>query len=78
MTLRMKLDDNPYSLSQDELMSLKNNDRLNNKLECLLKDAFIKKALVQVATSKLGPPIALTTQTSILRRLADPKLLHDL
>ena len=47
MTLRMKLDDNPYSLSQGELMSLKNNDRLNNKLECLLKDALIKKALVQ-------------------------------
>jgi hypothetical protein len=47
MTLRMKLDDNPYSLSQDELMSLQNNDRLNNKLEGLLKDAWIKKALVQ-------------------------------
>jgi len=47
MTLRMKLDDNPYSLSQDELMSLQNNDRLNNKLECLLKNALIKKALVQ-------------------------------
>lgn len=47
MTLRMKLDDNPYSLSQDELMSLQNNDRLNNKLECLLKDAWIKKALVK-------------------------------
>ena len=47
MTLRMKLDDNPYSLSQDELMSLKNNDRFNYKLECLLKDALIKKALVQ-------------------------------
>jgi len=47
MTLRMKLDDNPYSLSQDELMSLKNNDQFNIKLECLLKDALIKKALVQ-------------------------------
>ena len=47
MTLRMKLDDNPYSLSQDELISLQNNDRLNNKLEGLLKDAWIKKALVQ-------------------------------
>ena len=48
MTLRTKLDNDPYSLSQDELMSLQNNDRLNNKLECLLKDAFIKKALNQV------------------------------
>ena len=47
MTLRMKLDDNPYSLSQDELMALQNNDRFNYKLECLLKDALIKKALVQ-------------------------------
>jgi hypothetical protein len=47
MTLRMKLDNDPYSLSQDELMSLKNNDRLNIKLECLLKDSFIKKALMQ-------------------------------
>jgi hypothetical protein len=47
MTLRMKLDNDPYSLSQDELMSLKNNDRFNYKLECLLKDALIKKALVQ-------------------------------
>ncbi len=48
MTLRMELDNDPYSLSQDELMSLKNNDRFNYKLECLLKDALIKKALVQV------------------------------
>jgi hypothetical protein len=47
MTLRMKLDDNPYSLSQDELMSLQNNDRLNSTMEYLLKDALIKKALVQ-------------------------------
>jgi|TARA_B110000483_G_C17805058_1_gene392909 hypothetical protein len=47
MTLRMKLDDNPYSLSQDELMALQNNDRLNSTMEYLLKDALIKKALVQ-------------------------------
>ena len=47
MTLRMKLDDNPYSLSQDELMALQNNDRLNTTMEYLLKDALIKKALVQ-------------------------------
>ena len=47
MTLRMKLDDNPYSLSQDELMALQNNDRLNSTMEYLLKDALIKKALAQ-------------------------------
>ena len=47
MGLRMKLEDDPYSLTQDELMALQNNDRLNDKLEHLLKDALIKKALVQ-------------------------------
>tara|TARA_R110001592_G_scaffold341438_1_gene630440 strand:+ start:364 stop:561 length:198 start_codon:yes stop_codon:yes gene_type:complete len=47
MSLRMKLDDNPYSLSQDELMALQNNDRLNTTMEYLQKDALIKKALVQ-------------------------------
>ena len=47
MGLRKKLEDNPYSLTQNELMALQNNDRLNIKLECLLKNALIKKALVQ-------------------------------
>ena len=46
MALRKRLEDDPYSLSQDELMSLQNNDRLNNKLECLLKDALIKKVIM--------------------------------
>ena len=45
--LRMKLEDDPYSLTQDELMALQNNDRLNDKLKRLLKDALIQKALVQ-------------------------------
>jgi|TARA_B110000914_G_scaffold87274_1_gene76717 hypothetical protein len=48
MCLRIKLEDDPYSLTQDELMALQNNDRFNDKLEYLLKDALIKKALVQV------------------------------
>ena len=47
MTLRMKLDDDPYSLSQDELRALQNNDRLNSTMAHLLKDALIKKALVK-------------------------------
>ena len=47
MGLRMKLEDDPYSLTQDELMALQNNDRLNDKLKRLLKDALIHKALVQ-------------------------------
>ena len=45
MGLRVKLQDDPYSLTQNELMALQNNDRLNVKLECLLKDASINKAL---------------------------------
>ena len=45
MGLRMKLQDDPYSLTQNELMALQNNDWLNIKLECLLEDASINKAL---------------------------------
>ena len=48
MDLRQKLEDNPYSLTQDELMALQNNDRLNTKLKRLLADVLIKKALLQV------------------------------
>ena len=48
MDLRQKLEDNPYSLTQDELVSLQNNDRLNTKLKHLLTDVLIKKALIQV------------------------------
>ena len=45
MTLRMKLEDNPYSLTQDELRSLKNNDRLNAMLEDLKHDVLVQKAV---------------------------------
>tara|TARA_B110000879_G_scaffold120669_1_gene160049 strand:+ start:257 stop:454 length:198 start_codon:yes stop_codon:yes gene_type:complete len=48
MALRKRLEDDPYSLTQDELMALQNNDRLCKKLERLLQDALIKKALIQV------------------------------
>ena len=48
MALRKRLEDDPYSLTQDELMALQNNDRLNKKLERLLQDTLIKKALIQV------------------------------
>ena len=48
MDLRQKLEDSPYSLTQDELMALQNNDRLNTKLKHLLADALIKKSLIQV------------------------------
>ena len=46
MGLRMRLEDDPYSLTQDELMALKNNDQLNAKLNGLLKDAFVQKAVL--------------------------------
>ena len=48
MDLRQKLEDSPYSLTQDELMALQNNDRLNTKPKHLLADVLIKKALLQV------------------------------
>ena len=48
MALRKRLEDDPYSLTLDELMALQNNDRLNKKLERLLQDTLIKKALIQV------------------------------
>lgn len=38
MVLRKRLEDNPYSLTQDELGSLKNNDRLNAMLEDVTHD----------------------------------------
>ena len=41
MGLRMRLEDDPYSLTRDELMALKSNDQLNSKLTGLLKDAFV-------------------------------------
>ena len=46
MGLRMRLEDDPYSLTQDELMALKSNDQLNAKLNGLLKDAFVQKAVL--------------------------------
>lgn len=47
MGLRIKLEEDPYSLTQDELVALQNNDCFNDKLEGLLKDTLIQKALVQ-------------------------------
>ena len=44
--LRMRLEDDPYSLTQDELMALKCNDQLNSKLNGLLKDAFVQRAVL--------------------------------
>jgi len=46
MGLRMRFEDDPYSLTQDELMALKSNDQLNSKLNGLLKHAFVQKAVL--------------------------------
>ena len=46
MGLRMRLEDDPYSLTQDELMALKSNDQLNSKLNGLLKDSFVQMAVL--------------------------------
>ena len=46
MGLRMRLEDDPYSLTQDELMALKSNNQLNAKLNGLLKDAFVQRAVL--------------------------------
>lgn len=45
MVLRKKLEDNPYSLTSEELYALENNDRLNEKIAFLVKDALVRRAL---------------------------------
>ena len=45
MGLRMKLEDDPYSLTQNELRVLQNYDRLNAKLGELKHDVLSQKAL---------------------------------
>ena len=45
MGLRMKLEDDPYSLTQNELRVLQNYDRLNTKLDELKHDVLAQKAL---------------------------------
>jgi hypothetical protein len=45
MTLRLKLEDDPYSLTQSELDGLKQNDRLNAKLHALTNDVLHQRLL---------------------------------
>ena len=45
MGLRMKLEDDLYSLTQNELRVLQNYDRLNAKLDELKHDVLAQKAL---------------------------------
>ena len=48
MTLRKKLEDNPYSLTYDELSALKNNDRLNIELEGSQNDVSVKNVFTKI------------------------------
>ena len=43
--LRVKLEYDPYSLTQDELRQLESVDRLNEKLHKLVCNALVKKAI---------------------------------
>ena len=45
LALRVKLEANPYSLTQDELGILKARDGLAVKLQRLLRDVLVQKAL---------------------------------
>ena len=43
--LRKKLEDDPYSLTSEELYALENNDRLNEKIAILVRDALVRRAI---------------------------------
>lgn len=46
MVLRKRLEDDPYSLSQDELASLRNNDRLNEHINSMIWDSLLRTAVL--------------------------------
>ena len=46
MVLRKRLEDDPYSLTQDELTSLQNNDRLNERINSMVWDSLVQKAVL--------------------------------
>jgi len=46
MVLRKRLEDDPYSLSHDELISLQNNDRLNERIIAMVWDSLVQKAVL--------------------------------
>ena len=43
--LQDTFEDNPYSLTQEELETLQNYDKLKIKIELLVKDILVQKAL---------------------------------
>ena len=52
MVLRGRLEDDPYSLSQDELTSLQSNDRLNERIDTLSRNKALRKAALKSYTSQ--------------------------
>ena len=44
--LRVKLEYDPYSLTQDELRQLEGVDRLNEKVRNLVRDTLVKKVII--------------------------------
>jgi hypothetical protein len=46
MVLLKRLEDDPYSLSQVELISLQNNDRLNERINSRVWDSLVQKAVL--------------------------------
>ena len=52
MVLREKLEADPYSLSQDELISLQTNDRLNEHIDAVSTNKVLLKAALKSYTSQ--------------------------
>ena len=46
MVLRGRLEDDPYSLSQDELTSLQSNDRLNERINSMVWNSLVQMAVL--------------------------------
>ena len=51
--LRNKFDVNPYSLTQGDLEALRCYDKLETRIERLIRDVLVKKALINSLRCKL-------------------------
>ena len=52
MVLRGMLEADPYSLSQDELVSLQSNDRLNKHIDTVSRNSVLLKTALKSYTSQ--------------------------
>jgi len=52
MVLRGRLEADPYSLSQDELVSLQSNDRLNKHIDTVSRNSVLLKTALKSYTSQ--------------------------